>query len=104
VDLGRLRREAFLATPAEQVLVRIDEAGADQAFAGVDEFDIDPERFDGVAIDLADQADLAVDEQDRLLTEMLRCVDVAVLDESEHAPRKRKRPARARVRAFALER
>jgi hypothetical protein len=35
---------------------------------------------------------------------MLRCVDVAVLDESEHAPRKRKRPARARVRAFALER
>ena len=45
---------------------------------------LDSERLDGIPIDLADPADLAVDEQDRLLLQMLGCVDVSVLDEGEH--------------------
>ncbi len=96
MNLRRLRGEPFLTAAAEQVLVWIDEAGTDVALARVDDVHVDAERLHHVAIDVAHQADLAIHQQDRLLSQVLRGVNVAMLDEGQHVRGERK--------GFAVER
>src|SRR5215203_4851343 len=79
------------------MLVRVNEAGTHQAAGRIDDVDVDPERFDRVSIHFANPPDLAVDEQNRLLAEVLGRVHVTVFDEGQHARELRKPPASARV-------
>src|SRR5688572_2573930 len=84
MDLRRLCSKTALAAPAEQVLVRIDEAWSHQTSARVDDVDLEAHVLDCIAVDVAHDSDLPVYEKYRLLSEVFRRVDVAVFDQGQH--------------------
>jgi hypothetical protein len=51
-------------SPAEQVLVRIDQPRGDKTTAGVDDFEIDADGLQGAAVNVPDLLDLVARKQD----------------------------------------
>ena len=81
----RLRAEASLAAPAEQVLVRINQAGRDQAIGRINDVEFERELLHRAAINFANLGNAVACEQHRLRPTRFGRINLAILDQCQHA-------------------
>jgi hypothetical protein len=85
-ELRGHRREAALAAPAENVLVRIDQPGAYDAARRIDDIVLDAEAVKAAAVDVPDLRDFAREHEHGTPAQRRRRVHVSIFDEADHAP------------------